>query len=64
MGQEDPLEEGMTTHSSILAWRVPWAESLVGCSPWGQTGPTEATSHAPTSSAGQPGWVSRIHGRL
>jgi len=23
---EDPLEEGMTTHSSILAWRVPWTE--------------------------------------
>ena len=25
-GQEDPLEEGMATHSSILAWRIPWAE--------------------------------------
>ena len=24
--QEDPLEEGMTTHSSILAWRIPWTE--------------------------------------
>ena len=24
LGQEDPLEEGMTTHSSILAWRIPW----------------------------------------
>ena len=24
LGQEDPLEEGMATHSSILAWRVPW----------------------------------------
>ena len=24
--QEDPLEEGMATHSSILAWRVPWTE--------------------------------------
>ena len=23
---EDPLEEGMTTHSSILAWRIPWTE--------------------------------------
>ena len=23
---EDPLEEGMATHSSILAWRIPWAE--------------------------------------
>ena len=24
-GGEDPLEEGMATHSSILAWRIPWA---------------------------------------
>ena len=24
LGQEDPMEEGMTTHSSILAWRIPW----------------------------------------
>ena len=26
LGQEDPLEEEMATHSSILAWRIPWAE--------------------------------------
>ena len=26
LGQEDPLENGRTTHSSILAWRVPWTE--------------------------------------
>ena len=26
LGQEDPLEEGMTTHYSILAWRTPWTE--------------------------------------
>ena len=25
-GQEDPLEKGMETHSSILAWRIPWTE--------------------------------------
>ena len=25
-GQEDPLEEGMATHSHILAWRIPWTE--------------------------------------
>ena len=35
LSQEDPLEEGMATHSSILAWRIPWTErSLDGCSPW------------------------------
>ena len=27
LGQEDPLEEGMSTHSSIIAWRIPWAGS-------------------------------------
>ena len=26
LGQEDPLEKGMATHSSILAWKIPWAE--------------------------------------
>ena len=26
LGQEDPLEEGLTIHSSILAWRIPWTE--------------------------------------
>ena len=24
LGQEDPLEEGMATHSCILAWKIPW----------------------------------------
>ena len=28
LGQEDPLEKGMATHSSILAWRTPWTEAL------------------------------------
>jgi len=26
LGSEDPLEEDMTTHSSVLAWRIPWTE--------------------------------------
>ena len=30
LDQEDPLENGMATHSSILAWRIPWTEELVG----------------------------------
>ena len=30
MGQEDALEEGMATHSSILAWRIPWTEEPGG----------------------------------
>ena len=28
LGQEDPLEKGMATHSSILAWRIPWTEEV------------------------------------
>ena len=30
LGWKDPLEEGMTTHSSILAWRIPWIEEPGG----------------------------------
>ena len=30
LGWEDPLEEGMATHSSILAWRIPWTEAPGG----------------------------------
>ena len=30
LGQEDPLEKGMATHSNILAWRIHWTEEPVG----------------------------------
>ena len=30
LGREGPLEKRMTTHSSILAWKIPWTEELVG----------------------------------
>ena len=30
LGQEDPLEKGMVTHSSILAWKIPWTEESSG----------------------------------
>ena len=33
LGLEDYLEKEMATHSSILAWRIPWTEELVGYSP-------------------------------
>ena len=45
LGQEDPLEEGMASRSSILAWKIPWTEEAgglqsmglqrMGYSPWG-----------------------------
>ena len=34
LGCDDPLEEGMATHSSILAWRIPWMEDPGRHSPW------------------------------
>ena len=34
MGQEDPLEKGMATHSSSLAWRIPWIEEPAGYGSW------------------------------
>ena len=33
LGGEDPLEEGMATHSSVLAWRIPWTQESGGYSP-------------------------------
>ena len=34
LGQEDPLEKGIATHSSILAWRIPWTEESWQASAW------------------------------
>ena len=45
LGWEDPLEKGMATHSSVLAWRIPWTEELwTGCSP--QDGTESAVTEA------------------
>ena len=35
LGQEDPLEKEMATHSSIVAWRTPWTEEPGGLQPTG-----------------------------
>ena len=45
LGREDPLEKEVATHSSILAWRIPFQRSLVGYSPLGhkELDMTEAT---------------------
>ena len=37
LDREDPLEEGMATHSSILAWRIPWTEEPGGATVHGVT---------------------------
>ena len=36
LGWEDSLEKEMATHSSILAWKTPWAEEPTGYRPWGR----------------------------
>ena len=43
---EDPLEKGMATYSSILAWRILWTENLGGYSPWDHK-KLDMTAHAP-----------------
>ena len=50
LGQEDPLEERMATHSSILVWRIPWTEEFGRLQSMGsqRAGHTEATEHACT----------------
>ena len=35
LGQEDPLEKEMATHSGILAWKTPWTEEPASYSLWG-----------------------------
>ena len=48
LGRKGPREEGMATHSSVLAWRIPWTEDLVGYSPQSgkESDTAEATEHA------------------
>ena len=46
---EDPLEEGMVTHSNILVLEVPWTEDLVGYSPWSHIA-SDTTGHTHTQS--------------
>ena len=48
LGREDPLEEGVATHSSVLAWRIPWTKEPGSYSPWGleELGTTERLSAA------------------
>ena len=45
LGQEDPLEEGMATHASTLAWRIPWTEEPGGATVHGVTKSWTRLSH-------------------
>ena len=50
LGQKDPLEKGMATHSSILSWRIPWTEEPGGLHPCGhkESDTTEGLTHKHT----------------
>ena len=45
LGQENSLEEEMATHSSILAWKVPWTEKPEGATVHGVTKESDITGH-------------------
>ena len=49
LGQEGPLEKEIATHSSILAWEIPWTGSLEGCSPWGCKSQTRVSGYTTTT---------------
>ena len=46
LGQEDPLEEEVATHSSILAWEIPWTKEPVGLQSTGLQSQTGLSRHA------------------
>ena len=64
LGQEDPLEEGMATHSSILAWESHRQRRLAGCSLQGrkESNTTEATEHSTAQHVVSVGQEFRIQG--
>ena len=45
LGWEDPLEEKMATHSSILAWRIPWTEEADGLQSMGSQSQTDQVTN-------------------
>ena len=48
LGQEDPIEQQMATHSSVVFWKIPWTEEPGGLhSPWGHK-ELDTTEHAQT----------------
>ena len=63
-GREDPLEKELATHSSILAWRIPWSEEPGGLQPMGHkesdTRQWLTHTHTPTYSKGTPVGILRL----
>ena len=63
LGQADPLEEEMATHSSILAWEIPWTESLAGYSQKGCTESDMTERLSTRNSAGEMEFTSKLFTR-
>jgi len=62
LGWEDPREEGMAIHSSILAWRILWTEKLAGYSLWSHK-ESDTTEQLSTAQHRKPSevWVGQGH---
>ena len=56
LGWEDPLEEGMATHCSVLAWRIPWTEEPGGLQSTG----SQRVRHDSTTKSSPKTWVGKI----
>ena len=59
--QEDPLEKGMATHSSILTWKIPWAEGLAGVTE-SDTTEQHTHTHAHTPVRAHTGLIGLLEG--
>ena len=65
LSQEDPLEEEMATHSSILAWEIPWTEELGGIHWVAESDRTEHThTHTHTPLDQSPGVTPTFAGQI
>ena len=63
LGQEDPLEKGIATHSSILAWRIPWTEEpgrLQSMGSQKESDTTERLNNLPRECQGISKWISWV----
>ena len=62
LGQEVPLEKGMATHSSILAWRIPWTEEPGGVHPCcKESDTTEQLNSKYNSVSTCSPWINQVH---
>ena len=56
LGQEDPLEKGMATHCSVLAWKIPWTEEPGGLQSMGWQRVGHDQAHRPYMAKGLCGY--------